>query len=219
MKRNIQTFVFAIFIASLFGCNTSNKQKSAAQILANPDYLAFSYGGYREKTRDIEPTIEQLKEDMQILAAMNVKILRTYNTKLQELPNLLEAIQQLKTEDPDFEMYLMVGTWIECEGAWTQNRNHSAENEATNAAEIQRAVEYANKYPDIVKIIAVGNEAMVRWAANYYVTPNIILKWVNYLQDAKKKKRFQKIFGLPHRITMLFGEATKAIIAKTSNNL
>jgi len=44
----------------------------------------------------------------------------------------------------------------------------------------------ANKYPDIVKIIAVGNEAMVKWAATYYVNPNVILKWVNILQDKKK---------------------------------
>ena len=35
-----------------------------------------------------------------------------------------------------------------------------------NAGEIERAVALANKYPDIVKIIAVGNEAMVKWAAS-----------------------------------------------------
>jgi exo-beta-1,3-glucanase (GH17 family) len=38
-----------------------------------------------------------------------------------------------------------------------------------------------------VKIIAVGNEAMVKWAASYYVQPEVILKWVNHLQGLKKK--------------------------------
>ena len=38
---------------------------------------------------------------------------------------------------------------------------------------------------NIVKVIAVGNEAMVHWATQYYVAPSIILKWVNHLQDLK----------------------------------
>jgi exo-beta-1,3-glucanase (GH17 family) len=50
-------------------------------------------------------------------------------------------------------------------------------------------VKLTNEYPDIVKIIAVGNEAMVKWAASYYVQPEIILKWVNYLQKLKKEKK------------------------------
>jgi hypothetical protein len=41
-----------------------------------------------------------------------------------------------------------------------------------NAIEIDEAVRLANQYPDIVKVIAVGNEAMVKWAASYYVQPS-----------------------------------------------
>ena len=41
----------------------SNKQKTAKDILGNPDYLAISYGGYRHENRDKQPTIDQLKED------------------------------------------------------------------------------------------------------------------------------------------------------------
>lgn len=160
--------------------------KTAAEILGNPNYLAVSYGGYREDTRDIQPTIEQIKEDMKILAAMGIKILRDYNVQLQHAPNLLKAIKQLKDEDASFEMYVMLGAWIDCQYAWTDTEpNHEVESEA-NTAEIQRAVDLANAYPDIVKIIAVGNEAMVRWATSYFVRPDVILKWVNHLQDLKK---------------------------------
>ena len=35
-----------------------------------------------------------------------------------------------------------------------------------NEEEINRAIALANKYPDIIKIIAVGNEAMVKWATS-----------------------------------------------------
>ena len=186
MKNRI-LFLIGILIISLSGCSPkTNTSKSAQEILGNPEYLAISYGGYRENTRDVQPTIEQLKEDMKILYAMNIKILRTYNTKLAQASNLLEAIRQLKEEDPAFEMYVMLGAWMDCENAWTASPNHNAEDVISNAAEIGRAIAMANQYPDIVKIIAVGNEAMVHWAGSYFVYPNIILKWVNHLQDFKK---------------------------------
>lgn len=185
MKNRI-LFLIGILIISLSGCSPkTNTSKSAQEILGNPEYLAISYGGYRENTRDVQPTIEQLKEDMKILYAMDIRILRTYNTKLAQASNLLEAIRQLKEEDPAFEMYVMLGAWIDCENAWTTNPNHDAEDVVANAAEIERAIAMANQYPDIVKIIAVGNEAMVHWAASYFVSPKIILKWVNHLQDLK----------------------------------
>ena len=46
--------------------------KTAADILGNPDYPAISFGAYREKTREIQPTIPQLKEDLKILSAMGI---------------------------------------------------------------------------------------------------------------------------------------------------
>lgn len=165
---------------------------TAKEILGNPEYLAISYGGYRQKTRDIQPTIDQLKEDMKILAAMGVKILRTYNVQLQQAPNLLKAITELKEEDTNFEMYVMLGAWIDCHNAWTEHvPNHEVESEH-NAGEIDRAAALAKAYPDIVKIIAVGNEAMVHWATNYFVRPNVILKWVNHLQELKKTGELPK---------------------------
>lgn len=158
---------------------------NAEDILGNPDYLAISYGGYRKITRDSQPSIKELKGDMMILSAMGIKILRTYNVQLQQAPNLLKAISELKQADPSFEMYVMLGAWIDCENAWTgKTPNHNKESEA-NAAEIERAVALAKRYPEIVKVIAVGNEAMVKWAASYYVQPDVILKWVTYLQEKK----------------------------------
>ncbi len=161
---------------------------TAAEILGNPEYRAISFGAYRDTTRDIQPTIPQLKEDLRLLSAMGIKLLRTYNVYLDEASNLLKAIRELKQEDPDFEMYLMLGAWIEAKNSWTDEperiRNQESER---SAGEVGRAVELAQQYPDIVKIIAVGNEAMVHWAQEYYVEPTIILRWVNHLQDLKKK--------------------------------
>jgi exo-beta-1,3-glucanase (GH17 family) len=160
---------------------------TAKEILENPKYQAISYGGYREKTREIQPTLEQLKEDMRILYAMGIRIIRTYNVKLPHASNILKAIKELKAEDARFEMYVMLGAWIDCENAWKQlPPNHYVES-SENEHEVKRAVQLAKKYPEIVKVIAVGNEAMVRWATAYYVQPKVILNWVNYLQNLKKE--------------------------------
>ena len=191
----LKSILITLILIVMLGCNEKSKVKmniTAADILGNPEYLAISYGGYRQKSRDIQPRISELKEDMKILSAMGIKILRTYNVQLQEAPNLLKAISELKKEDATFEMYVMLGAWIDCKNAWTDEApNHDIESEH-NAAEIARAVALAKQYPDIVKIIAVGNEAMVKWATSYYVQPNVILKWVTHLQNLKKEGDLSK---------------------------
>jgi exo-beta-1,3-glucanase (GH17 family) len=184
--------VIYIVLLLFISCNKSTKRNdfkemTAEKILGNVNYQAICYGGYRTNSREIEPSITELKEDMKILFAMNIKIIRTYNVHYQEASNLLKAITELKKEDHNFEMYVMLGAWIDCKNAWTKLPPiHNQESER-NATEIQNAIELANQYPDIIKIIAVGNEAMVKWATSYYVEPNIILKWVNHLQNAKKQ--------------------------------
>jgi hypothetical protein len=94
MRRGIH--VIAILISVILCSCAENKKKempsnqikekqvTAKDILGNPDYMAVSYGGYRQKSRDAQPTIEELKDDMKILSAMGVKILRTYNVQLQQ---------------------------------------------------------------------------------------------------------------------------------------
>ncbi len=189
----------------LIGCAQDNKDSSstptAAEIFGNPNYPAMSYGGYRELTREVVPTEEQLVEDVKILHAMGIRLLRTYNTSQYPMAaRLLAAIDRVRAEDPTFEMYVMLGAWIEAENSWSEGiwdpetntwvegstPDHSKGNVLNNTAEINAAVKLANQYPDIVKAIAVGNEAMVQWAVAYFVYPPVILKWVNHLQALKE---------------------------------
>ncbi len=199
MKKLFSATTYLLLVMLVFSCkNEPNKESnpdtvkeqaslSAKDILGNPDYLAMSYGGYRHVDHDIEPTLDELKEDMKLLAAMGVKIVRTYKVHLPQAANLLKAISELKQDDPNFEMYVMLGAWINCKNAFTDEvPDHEIESEE-NATEIEETVRLANKYADIVKVIAVGNEAMVKWAASYYVHPSVILKWVTHLQDLKKE--------------------------------
>ncbi len=196
-----KVFLLMVVFCLLFSCNSKResqemnanpKEITAKELLGNSDYQAICYGGYRKNTRDIEPTIAQIKEDLKILAALNIKFLRTYNVHYKEVSNLLEAISQLKKEDSNFEMYVMLGAWIDCKNAWTELEPIHNEESERNAIEIAEAVRLTNTYPEIIKIISVGNEAMVNWATSYYVTPNIILKWVNHLQELKKQNKLAK---------------------------
>jgi len=163
------------------------KLDNGRKLLGNNDYPAFSYSGYRTETRKAEncPSVEEIKEDMKILSAMGIKLIRTYNTQdFPQFSRTLQAIRQLKQADPDFEMYVMLGAWINCKGAYGPSPDHGKEDDAFNKCEIDTALELVNQYPDIVKIIAVGNEAMVTWQA-HFVPPSVILKWVNYLKEAR----------------------------------
>jgi exo-beta-1,3-glucanase (GH17 family) len=202
MKSVLKILVSVLVLLIGFGCNTKKEnskevikeEMTAAKILGNPNYLAISYGGYREKSRENQPTISELKEDLKLMHAMGIRIIRTYNVQ-PELPhasNILEAIHQLKKDDASFEMYVMLGAWIDCLNAWTEHAPDHEIESAQNEGEIGRAVALANKYPDIVKVIAVGNEAMIQWATSYFVRPNVILKWVNHLQDLKKDGKLSK---------------------------
>lgn len=202
MKFKLYMLLFTVISLFTWSCKENSKvpknmqtikQVTAKEILGNPDYLAMSYGGYRNVDHDIEPTIDELKEDMKLLSALGIKVLRTYKVHLPHASNVLQAISELKKEDPSFEMYVMLGAWINCKNAFSDlEPDHSQENEAQNSKEIDKAVSLANAYPEIVKVIAVGNEAMVKWQALYYVQPGIILKWVNHLQSLKKQNKLPK---------------------------
>ncbi|MBL7471245.1 glycosyl hydrolase family 17 protein [Robertkochia sediminum] len=196
MKRILSNTLYALLgILLLASCKQQEPKadvetvtdRTAADILGNPDFRAISYGGYRQTSRDIQPTLEELKEDLLIMEAMDIHLLRTYNVHFAQAGNILKAIKELKQEDPSFEMYVMLGAWIDCKNAWTSEPDHTGEDADRNTKEVNTAVELAKTYPDIVKIIAIGNEAMVHWAWSYWVEPGVILKYVNYVQDLKKK--------------------------------
>lgn len=176
------------------------KAKNGEVLLGNPNYRAISYGAWRSDVREsgaLVPTVDQQKEDMKILFAMGFKVLRTYNTQnyigldgKSNTENLLEAISQLNAEadaaGEPFEMYVMLGIWIDGLNSFTDKEVIHDQENPTNALEMAMAIKLAKQYPEIIKVMAVGNEAMVHWAP-YYVAPDIILKHVNTLQALKQQ--------------------------------
>ena len=179
-------FIISFFLIAL--CSKSGDlvmSKNAKDIIGNNSYPAISYGGYRGKSREIQPSIEDIKEDLKIMFAQGFRIIRTYDLHHPFAENTLKAISELKNSDPDFEMYVMLGAWIQCKDAFKDVPIHNEEDLEGNKVEIAEAVRLAQDYQDIVKVIAVGNEAMVHWATSYHLEPKYILKWVKHLQDLK----------------------------------
>ena len=184
--KKIRYFIISLFlIASCSQSGDLSMDKSAKEFIGNPDYPAISYGGYRGKSREQQPTINEIKEDLLIMHAQGFRVFRTYDLHHPFAENTLKAIREIKQADSDFEMYVMLGAWIQCRDAFTENPIHEEEDLEGNKFEITEAVRLAQEYPDIVKIIAVGNEAMVHWAWSYHVPPKFVLKWVKYLQELK----------------------------------
>ena len=59
----------AVVCMLLYACGTpaatsKPAAKTARQILGDSNYLAISYGGYRQKSRDKQPTLRSKKEDL-----------------------------------------------------------------------------------------------------------------------------------------------------------
>ena len=122
MKKSIFISLFL-----LVSCNQSgefNMNKSAKEFLGDPNYPAISYGGYRDKSRDIQPTVEEIKEDLLIMFAQGFRVIRTYDVHHPFAENTLKAIRQLKSSDEKFEMYVMLGAWIQCKDAMTEAPIH-----------------------------------------------------------------------------------------------
>lgn len=155
---------------------------TANQILGNSDYPMIAYSGFRGISRDTEPTIEQIKVDLQLLAGRGYKVLRTFDLQHEFASNVLLAIKELADADENFEMYVILGTWVQCKNAWTENKNHNYDDYSANSIEVDMAIHLAHTYPEIVKVISVGNEAMGEWNKWYWVHPDRILGYVNIIK-------------------------------------
>ena len=185
MKKMKYLFISLFLLTSCGQSGDLNMNKSAKEFIGNPDYPAISYGGYRGKSREDQPTIEEIKEDLYIMHAQGFRVFRTYDLHHPFAENTLKAIREIKQVDNNFEMYVMLGAWIQSKDAFTEKPINSEEDYEGNKFEINEAIRLAKEYPEIVKIIAVGNEAMVHWAWGYWLPPKFILGWVKHLQGLK----------------------------------
>lgn len=150
---------------------------------------AICYSGFREGQSPESgnfPTYEQVKEDL-FLLKKDWKYLRLYDCDRQS-DMVLEIISKEKL---DFKV--MLGAYIGAEVnntacAWggSYSDEELSANKERNLEQIQKLIQIANQYPDIVFSLSAGNEALVDWT-DHYVPIESVIDYVRMLKKGAKQ--------------------------------
>ena len=137
---------------------------------------AICYSGFRDGQQPGGkiPSYEQVKEDL-LLLQPHWKYLRLYDCDAHA-QTVLDVITQEKL---DFK--LMLGAYIEaemnnfsCPWGGTYEEELLEENRQRNDEKIQRLIDWANQFPDIIFSLSVGNEACVDWTDHYVPVQRVV---------------------------------------------
>ena len=128
---------------------------------------AICYSGYREGQSPVDgifPSYQEIHEDLNILKE-NWKLLRLYDCSWHA-EFVLEVIK-----NESLELKVMLGADMAAEESnyncpWGANYDEKTliANRRENSHEVDRLISLANRYPDIVSSVSVGNEASVDWS-------------------------------------------------------
>lgn len=131
----------------------------------------ISYGPYRKGQRpgEVEPKREQIQQDMRLLAGDKWQMIRTYGTE----PFMSHVCEIIKLEN--LPLKVMVGAWVATAS--------TPEQKQANDKQVNGAIELANKYPDIVAAVSVGNESQVFWSFHKVKQETLIA----YIRDVRSK--------------------------------
>ncbi|MEM1319258.1 MAG: glycosyl hydrolase family 17 protein [Bacteroidota bacterium] len=138
---------------------------------------AICYSGYREGQQPggPYPSYEQIKEDLLMLHG-HWKYLRLYDCD----PHSERVLQVIHQEQLDFKM--MLGAYIVAEannpscpwGGGVYPEEVLQTNRIQNERQVQRLIEQALQYPDIISSLSVGNEACVEWTDHLVPVERVI---------------------------------------------
>lgn len=152
--------------------------------------MAVAYSGYREGQHPdrgagaINPSREEVLEDLNILVANELKLVRMYDAG----ENTVMTLELIREHQLPVKM--MLGAWLKAEISnhegcpWLDEPIPETElvaNTLDNASEIRRTIQLANEYDDIIVSVNVGNEALVDW--NDHLVP--VEKVIRYVREVK----------------------------------
>ncbi len=202
MMRLSKLALLAVF-ASLAACGGTDEpassgeaaeasagySQSPSELLAG-EVMAIAYSGFREGQHPdrgdgaVNPSDAEILEDLQILAAHDFGLIRMYDVG-ENTVTTLELIRE-----HDLPIKVLLGIWLRAEFSnhegcpWLDEpipQSELDENTIANAAEVQRGIELANEYPDIIASVNVGNEALVSW--NDHMVP--LEQVIEYVRQVK----------------------------------
>ena len=147
---------------------------------------AICYSGYREGQSPHErtfPSYAEIREDLLILAK-NWQYLRLYDCS----PHAETVLKVIRNEGLHFKVMLGLDMAAEMSnphcpwGAEFGNDVLDA-NKRSNGEEVQRLIEFARTFDDIVFSVSVGNEASVEWT-DHMVPVEALVAYVRHVKKA-----------------------------------
>lgn len=142
-----------------------------------PYAKAICYSGFRngQQPGGINPSYEEIKEDLLLLKS-HWKYLRLYDCD----EHALTVIKVIKDEKLDFK--LMLGAYIVAEmnnygcpwNGGIYEEKQLEENKKSNDLKIQRLIDWANQFPEIIFSVSLGNEACVDWTDHFVPVDRVI---------------------------------------------
>jgi len=164
--------------------------------LLNRVSKAICYSGFRTGQHPDRgdgannPSYEETLEDLKIISEdAGFKLIRVYDSgKNTEL--VLRVIKENK-----LKIKVLLGIWLQAElsnhetCAWLTepiSQEKLQENKKLNLEEIDRGINLANKYKNIVTAVNVGNEALVDWN-DHKVDTDTIISYVNKVKESIKQ--------------------------------
>jgi len=163
--------------------NQRNAADSHAHLMESGN--AICYSGYRQgqsPQAGIYPSYEEVREDLLILQK-NWRLLRLYDCS----PHARIVLDVIRTEALNFKVMLGLDMAAEmsnphCPWGADFDAPTLATNRHQNSAEVNRAIDFANAYSNIVFAVSVGNEATVEWT-DHMVPVDHLIAYVRRLKD------------------------------------
>ncbi len=135
----------------------------------------IAYGMHRDgqSPAGAQPTRAQLTEDLQLLSR-RWHFLRMYDAS----PTAALVLQIIREEK--LPLVVMLGCWVAPEHAAAKGKEPGTGDPlpagvAANRAELERCVQIANEYPELVRAVIVGNETQIDWS-DHRCGPEVLLR-------------------------------------------
>jgi len=173
-----------IAIVAVLAASTSIAEiKQAPGDLLAGEVMAIAYSGFREGQHPdrgdgaVNPSSVEILEDLEILVAHDFGLIRLYDSGANTRTTL-ELIRE-----HDLPIKVLLGLWLEAEFSnhegcsWCDEPipdSELAENTLRNGAELERGIDLARQFGDIVVAVNVGNEALVDWNDHMVPLENVI---------------------------------------------
>jgi exo-beta-1,3-glucanase (GH17 family) len=168
---------------------TRSVQQAPGALLAG-EVVAVAYSGFRlgqhpdRGNGAVNPSDQEVLEDLEILVRHGFRLIRMYDSG-DNTRTTLELIRR-----HELPMKVLLGIWLDAEVSnhegcpWLEEPIPAAKlaaNTVKNGAEIERGIELARRYSDIVIAVNVGNEALVEW--NDHMVP--LEQVIDYVRRVK----------------------------------